>query len=1765
MKKNSLLVCSLFFLLIGNAQVTETFESYTSSCQTFFTSGGITFNGTKLRVWLPNQPVPCTTSNSSGLGVGNTCTNDGCITTSNNFFDNGGNYATGQTYIIATGGTLFTLKSMYVYISTNGGTSPTSGSVTFVAKKAGNTQFSFTKTSWPNTTNGFSFVNFATEGGTNNSSTAIDAIEMTTAGNSINYYAVDNFRSAAVVTPTVTTSGTLTSFSAYTGSASAPQSFTVGGSGLSSSITITAPTGYEVTQTLSIGFSPTVTLAPISGTVANTTIYVRLKSTASGSPSGNIVCSATGATSQNIAVSSTANITCPATPLDQNFENYSDISYPASITLDCITYSTENAVTGNVGIGNTISQAISSGGALVGNVAILGAIGSNPVPLYGKFASTSTTINFKLVSLSAEFFGHSNGQVSEIYNIVGYDDGVQKVIVNNFSVTASGTYGTGAAAIVYNRLNYNVAGANTGTLTFGTGWSNIDEVRFVVNDPAPNNYLYVGLDNINFDTAVASTITTSGTTTAFAACSGTASAAQSFTVGGTGLSANITVTAPAGYEVSTTAASGYGATVTLTQSSGTVANTTVYVRLTASASGSPTGNVACTSAGTTTQNIAVSGTVSNIILTANSQTNIFCNGGSNGAASVNVATGGTAPYSYNWTPGNPTGDGTVSVTGLTAGTWTCTVTDANSCTKTQTFNITQPTALIASALSQTNILCNGGANGAASVSVSGGTTAYSYNWTPGNPTGDGTASVTGLTAGTWTCTVTDANSCTATQTFNITQPTALVASALSQTNISCNGGSNGAASVSVSGGTAAYSYNWTPGNPIGDGTASVTGLTAGTWTCTVTDANSCTTTQTFNITQPTALVASALSQTNISCNGGSNGAASVSVSGGTAAYSYNWTPGNPIGDGTASVTGLTAGTWTCTVTDANSCTTTQTFNITQPTALVASALSQTNISCNGGSNGAASVSVSSGTAPYSYNWTPGNPIGDGTASVTGLTAGTWTCTVTDANSCTTTQTFNITQPTALVASALSQTNISCNGGSNGAASVSVSSGTAPYSYNWTPGNPIGDGTASVTGLTAGTWTCTVTDANSCTTTQTFNITQPTSIVTAANTQTNVSCNGGSNGAASINTPTGGTAPYSYNWTPGNPTGDGTTSVTGLTVGTWTCTVTDANSCTTTQTFNITQPAPVVSPTASSQSFCGVATVSNLVATGTNLQWYTAATSGSPLAPSTQLVAGTYYVSQTIGSCESTRTAVSVTFSLTTWNGTSWSNGVPDSQTRVLFTGNYTASSNLSACSVAVSLSSNVLFPSNFNLTVNNEVTVASTASLTFENNANLIQINTATNTGNIIYKRNASMRRLDFTYWSSPVSSQNLLAFTPNTLNNRFYTYNEPTKLFVQVATPATTNFADARGYSLRAPNNFLDAPAPSQTFNGIYTGVPNNGNYSIPVTFTAAPTGGNGYNLIGNPYPSTVSGIAFLTANTGSVYFWAHQLLNAGVSNYATYNLSGGTAATAGGIGALPNGFIQAGQGFMFLTTTSKNVTFTNAMRQANNAGQFFRTVTTAENDKIWLNLTNNEGAFSQTMVAYLPNTTNSFDDGYDAPQINTNGTTLSSVGFFGDDFSIQARAPFVNTDVVKLKLNIDTAGNYTISKDNTNGIFSNTQDFFLKDNLLGITHNIKQAPYNFVATAGEITNRFELVYETALSNNNNLFAADSVIVFEKDNFLNISASQDLKAVKIFDVQGRNIFETNAINAKSTVLTNFRPQQQVLLVQITNANNDVVTKKVIF
>lgn len=314
----------------------------------------------------------------------------------------------------------------------------------------------------------------------------------------------------------------------------------------------------------------------------------------------------------------------------------------------------------------------------------------------------------------------------------------------------------------------------------------------------------------------------------------------------------------------------------------------------------------------------------------------------------------------------------------------------------------------------------------------------------------------------------------------------------------------------------------------------------------------------------TDITASLTAQTNLNCNGGSDGSLSITASGGTAPYAYVWFPSGGTG---ATAGGLPAGTYTCRITDANFQVKEVTTTITEPTAISAS-VSSTDVSCSGGTNGTASLIVAGGTPPYSYSWAPSGGTG---ATATGLAASTYTCTVTDNNRCTYTRTITINQPAALSATT-SQLNASCF--NPGVAAITVTGGTAPYTYVWAPSGGTG---ATANGLTPGNYIVTATDGNGCTITRSFTIYISTATITATATQTDVTCNGGSDGSASVSNVTGGTAPYTYVWAPSGGTG---ATATGLSANTYTCTITDANGCSLTKSVTVNAPAPVqVSTTA----------------------------------------------------------------------------------------------------------------------------------------------------------------------------------------------------------------------------------------------------------------------------------------------------------------------------------------------------------------------------------------------------------------------------------------------------------------------------------------------------------------------------------------------------------------------------------------------------------
>lgn len=539
-----------------------------------------------------------------------------------------------------------------------------------------------------------------------------------------------------------------------------------------------------------------------------------------------------------------------------------------------------------------------------------------------------------------------------------------------------------------------------------------------------------------------------------------------------------------------------------------------------------------------------------------SMNNVSCHGGANGSAAVNVS-GGNPPYTYSWSPSG----GTLSTaSGLSAGSYQVTVADVVGCEGRVDVNITEPAALTASA-SGTSLTCFNGGNGTASAIASGGTSPYSYQW---SPSGGTSVVATQLQAGTYTVSISDGNGCVATSSVTITQPSAVVANVSTQ-NVSCFNGSNGSVTAFASGGGGGYTYSWSPGGATSSG---ISGIAAGTYTVTVSDVNNCTGSNQAVISQPT-LISISTASTPSSC-GQNDGTASASASGGTGTYQYVW---SPSGGNSQNAMNLGAGSYTVTVTDVNACTATGSVTVVSTSGLASVVASQNNVTCFGGNNGSGSISASGGITPYSYQW---SPSGGTNASASGLSAGVYTVTTTDMSGCSSVQQIIITQPTVLQLNTGSVP-VSCFAEVNGSATVTVNGGNPAYTYSW---SPIGGNGQTATGLHAGTYVVTCTDASGCSSTASVNVLEPA--ILSVNLTTMAARCGLDNGSisASVN---GGVAPYHYTW---SSLSDTVPSVLNLAAGTYTVTVTDDHGCTkTSSSFVNANTSPHVSVSSQVNATC----------------------------------------------------------------------------------------------------------------------------------------------------------------------------------------------------------------------------------------------------------------------------------------------------------------------------------------------------------------------------------------------------------------------------------------------------------------------------------------------------------------------------------------------------------------------------------------------------
>jgi uncharacterized protein (DUF2141 family) len=468
-------------------------------------------------------------------------------------------------------------------------------------------------------------------------------------------------------------------------------------------------------------------------------------------------------------------------------------------------------------------------------------------------------------------------------------------------------------------------------------------------------------------------------------------------------------------------------------------------------------------------------------------------------------------------------------------------TSQSSCRETGVTCITCAPTISASSTST----CNGGGN---SITLSTSDTLGTTYWFAGacgsTPIDSGSFTTVSPTSSTWYYVSNFYNGvaslCDSVEIVVTSGPTTAFTNVIDPT---CFGLADGEATVSATGSAMPFTYAWSNSGA----TATTTGLGAGDYYVTVTDTNSCNTVDTVTISEPTELIGTSVVDSNVTCNGFTNGGATVSATGGTAPYTYIWTNAAI----TTSITGISAGTYTATVTDANGCISITSSVVTEPTLLATTSVVDSNVTCNGLSNGGVTAAATGGTAPYSYTWSNS----DTAASIFGVAAGTYTVTITDGNGCTQEISETISEPAA-ISNSFTSTDVTCDGDSDGEITSAVTGGTAPYNYAWSDSSTA----ASITGLSAGTYTLIVIDDNGCSYTESDSIgfmfanpTIPLADVDTVCTGFSLTLDAGNAGAT-------------YAWS----SGETTQTIDVTAAGNFTVDVTDGNGCSSSHTVSVVE-------------------------------------------------------------------------------------------------------------------------------------------------------------------------------------------------------------------------------------------------------------------------------------------------------------------------------------------------------------------------------------------------------------------------------------------------------------------------------------------------------------------------------------------------------------------------------------------------------------------
>ncbi len=555
---------------------------------------------------------------------------------------------------------------------------------------------------------------------------------------------------------------------------------------------------------------------------------------------------------------------------------------------------------------------------------------------------------------------------------------------------------------------------------------------------------------------------------------------------------------------------------------------------------------------------SASGTISQStqMVLSTSAVNVNCSGGTDGSVNLSVL-GGNSPYSYVWS--NTIGaivSNNQDLLNIPSSNYSVLVTDNLGCIKTISQVVTEPENPLAVASLVSDVLCFGLSTGDIDLTVTGGTSPFTFSWSNSVNTED----LSNVVAGLYSFVVTDNNGCTFSNNVTITQPLAPLSVTNSSVNVSCFNGANGAIDLTVAGGTSPYTYSWANGLYLLSFTSQdLANIPAEFYQFAVIDAKGCSVLDTIEITQP-ALLETSVTGVNILCNGGNTGSVDLTTTGGSQPYIYDWN-NNAV---TQDLSLLLAGLYEVTVTDGHGCSSSSSITLTEPIDSLAYSFDVFDVKCNDGASGEIDLYITGGTLPYTYDWSNGGAF----PVLNDLTAGFYTFLITDYNGCQISDSISVAQPAPLTLNEVI-TPVTCYGLTNGAINISPVGGTAPFNYTWFNSTfALSAQTEDLIDFPADTYQVEIVDSNGCFYEMFFEVAQPQDL-TIDFTYTIVSCNTGSDGSILVDI-AGGNPAYTTTWSNGALTED----LFNLTADIYQLLVTDTKGCSDSISVEIVEPVAI---------------------------------------------------------------------------------------------------------------------------------------------------------------------------------------------------------------------------------------------------------------------------------------------------------------------------------------------------------------------------------------------------------------------------------------------------------------------------------------------------------------------------------------------------------------------------------------------------------------